>query len=101
ILAGSAERNPAGGLTPIITTSAVADMADLAATVHVDSSVLRYIAELAEATRADAATQLGVSVRGALAMTRLAKVWAAANGRHYVIPDDVKMLAGPVWTHRL
>ena len=76
-------------------------MADLAATVHVESAVLRYTAQLAEATRNDPATRLGVSVRGSLAMIRIAKVWAAAQGRHFVIPDDIKPLAAPVWTHRL
>ncbi|WP_156760755.1 AAA family ATPase [Microbacterium karelineae] len=101
ILAGSAERNPSSRLTPLITTEAIADMADLAASVHVDGAVLRYAAELAEATRADQDTRLGVSVRGAIAMIRLAKVWAAAQGRHYVIPDDVKVLAQPAWAHRL
>ncbi|OZB87479.1 MAG: ATPase, partial [Microbacterium sp. 14-71-5] len=101
ILAGAAERNPSAKLTPVITTSAVADMADLAAAVHVEPAVLRYIAELVEATRTDAAIRLGVSVRGALAMVRIAKVWAAAQGRHYVLPDDVKALARPVWLHRL
>ena len=34
-------------------------------------------------------------------MVRIAKVWAAAQGRHYLIPDDIKQLAAPVWTHRL
>jgi MoxR-like ATPase len=101
ILAGAADRNPSSHLPAIITTSAVADMADLAATVHVEGAVLRYIAQLAETTRTDAATRLGVSVRGTLAMVRIAKVWAAAQGRHYVTPDDVKTLAAPVWTHRL
>ncbi|GAB2849646.1 AAA family ATPase [Microbacterium insulae] len=101
ILAGAADRNPAASLPAIITTGAVADMADLAATVHTESAVLRYTAQLAEATRTDAATRLGVSVRGALSMIRIAKVWAAAQGRHYVTPDDVKELAAPVWTHRL
>ncbi|KJL33566.1 AAA family ATPase [Microbacterium azadirachtae] len=101
ILAGAADRNPSAKLTPVITTSAVADMADLAAAVHVEPAVLRYIAELVEATRADTAIRLGVSVRGALAMVRIAKVWAAAHGRHYVLPDDVKTLARPVWLHRL
>ncbi|WP_439902061.1 AAA family ATPase [Microbacterium azadirachtae] len=101
ILAGAAERNPSAKLTPVITTSAVADMADLAAAVHVEPAVLRYIAELVEATREDTAIRLGVSVRGALAMVRIAKVWAAAHGRHYVLPDDVKALARPVWLHRL
>ena len=101
ILAGAAERNPAAALAPVITTKAVADMADLGASVHVEPAVLRYIAELVEATRNDAAIRLGVSVRGALAMVRIAKVWAAAHGRHYVLPDDVKALARPAWAHRL
>ncbi len=101
ILAGAAERNPSASLPALITTTAVADMADLAATVHVEPAVLRYTAELAEATRTDAATRLGVSVRGSLAMIRIAKVRAASQGRHYVIPDDVKELVAPVWTHRL
>ncbi|WP_243076145.1 MoxR family ATPase [Microbacterium sp. SS28] len=101
ILAGAADRNPSAHLPALITTSAVADMADLAATVHVESAVLRYTAELAKATRTDAATRLGVSVRGSLAMIRIAKVRAAGAGRHYVTPDDIKTLAAPVWTHRL
>jgi MoxR-like ATPase len=101
ILAGAADRNPSASLSAIITTGAVADMADLAATVHVEQAVLRYAAELSQATRADAGARLGVSVRGSLAMVRIAKVWAAAQGRHYVVPDDIKALAGPVWTHRI
>ncbi|KRB37136.1 AAA family ATPase [Microbacterium sp. Root180] len=101
ILAGAADRNPSASLSAIITTGAVADMADLAATVHTEAAVLRYTAQLSEATRADAATRLGVSVRGSLAMIRIAKVWAASQGRHFVTPDDIKTLAAAVWTHRL
>ena len=63
--------------------------------------MLRYVAELAEATRNDAGALVGVSVRGAIAMVRLAKVWAASQGRNYVLPDDIKKLAPHVWTHRL
>ena len=101
ILASSASRNPAAALTAVITTEAVAGMADLATTVHTDSSVLRYTAELAEETRNSSDARLGVSVRGALAMIRSAKVWAAAQGRPYVTPDDIKDLAPSVWTHRI
>lgn len=101
ILAGAADRNPSAGLTPIITTSAVADMADLAASVHVEPAVLTYTAQLVEATRNDPAIRLGVSVRGAIAMVRIAKVWAASQGRHFVLPDDIKALARAVWVHRL
>ncbi|MEG2576672.1 MAG: ATPase, partial [Glutamicibacter sp.] len=46
-------------------------------------------------------TRLGVSVRGALAMVRAAKVWAASQGRNYVLPDDIKELAPYIFTHRL
>ncbi|OYX52786.1 MAG: ATPase, partial [Micrococcales bacterium 32-70-13] len=45
--------------------------------------------------------RLGASVRGALALVRCAKTFAAMQGRHYVVPDDVKALAEPVLAHRL
>ncbi|WP_370523944.1 AAA family ATPase [Cellulomonas sp. APG4] len=101
ILAGSAERDRTAHLTPRITTEAVGEMAQLGASVHIDTAVLDYIARLTEQTRADAQTALGVSVRGALALVRTAKVWAASQGRTYVIPDDVKLLAEPVLAHRI
>jgi len=99
ILAGAKDRTTV--LTPRITTQAVGTMADLAQTVHIDEVVLDYVARLTEATRDDAQTAIGASVRGGLALVRTAKVWAAAQGREYVIPDDVKDLAQPVLAHRL
>ena len=99
ILAGAKDRTAA--LHPRITTQAVGTMADLALTVHVDEAVLDYVARLLEATRDDAQTSLGASVRGGLALVRCAKVWAAADGRDYVLPDDIKVLAHPVLAHRL
>ncbi|GAA1876884.1 MoxR family ATPase [Paeniglutamicibacter psychrophenolicus] len=101
LLAGSAQRDRSRSVGAIITTEAVADMADLAATTHVDRGVLEYVAQLCEATREASETRLGVSVRGALAMVRAAKIWAATEGRNYVLPDDIKALAAAVWTHRL
>ena len=101
ILAGSAERDRTSHLTPKITTEAVAEMAVLASTVHTDAAVLDYVARLVEATRTDPRTALGASVRGGLALVRCGKVWAASQGRGYVIPDDVKLLAEPVLAHRL
>ncbi|EYR64243.1 ATPase [Actinotalea ferrariae CF5-4] len=101
ILAGSAERDRTAHLTAKITTAAVGDMAVLASTVHTDPAVLDYVARLTEATRTDAQTAIGASVRGALALVRCGKVWAASQGRTYVIPDDVKLLVPPVLEHRL
>ena len=99
ILAGARDRT--AGLRPIVTTAQVGDMCDLARTVHVDSSVLDYVARLLESTREDGRTAVGASVRGGLALVRCAKVWAAAAGREYVVPDDVKDLVQPVLAHRL
>ena len=76
-------------------------MAALAATVHVDPSVLSYITRLAEESRRAPEVKLGLSVRGCLAYVRAAKTWAAANGRHFVVPDDVKELAEPILAHRV
>ena len=101
VLSGKALRDRAADLKPVVTTKAVAEMIDLIEGVHVDDAVLKYIAVLAESTRNAPEARLGVSVRGAISMVRAAKVWAAAAGRHYVVPDDVKALAGPVWQHRL
>ncbi len=101
ILAGASTKNRAATLSPVITTSAIADIADLLTGVHTDPAVLRYTAQLAEETRRDPNTRMGVSVRGAISMIRAAKVWAATEGRTYVVPDDIKVLAAPVWGHRI
>ena len=101
VLAGSANPDRAKGLRPIIATHAVAEMADMVKTNYVNDAVLDYVQRLVEATRADADTTLGVSTRGAIAMVRAVRVWAAAHGRNYAVPDDVKQLAAPTWTHRL
>jgi MoxR-like ATPase len=101
ILAGSAVRDRTAALQPVIGGPEVIELAKLAANVYVDWAVLEYISNLAEATRAAPEIALGVSVRGALSLVRCAKTWAAALGRHYVIPDDVKELAEPVLAHRM
>ncbi len=101
ILGGRTSRSQIRSVPPMITTQAVVDMAELAATVHADPAVLDYVARIAEATRTAPETTVGVSVRGALALVRAARTWAAAHGRHFVIPDDIKDLAEPVLAHRI
>jgi MoxR-like ATPase len=100
ILSGASVKDRSKILQPIITTKAVTEMADLAMTVHTDTAVLEYVSRLSEETRNAPEVRVGVSVRGALALVRCAKVWAAAHGRNYVLPDDIKELAQPVWGHR-
>ena len=76
-------------------------MAVMASHVHVDNAVLEYVSHIAEETRRVDDTKLGASMRGCLSLVRTAKTWAVAQGRTYVIPDDVKQLALPVLAHRI
>jgi MoxR-like ATPase len=69
--------------------------------VHVDDSIVTYVRRLAEATREHPHVRVGASPRGALALVRVAKVWAAADGRSHVVPQDVADLCLPVLNHRL
>lgn len=101
ILEGSGIRAHENEVAPIITADVVTEMAAIARTVHVDPTINDYVSRLVEATRAATEVRLGVSVRGALALIRTAKTLAAASGRHYVVPDDIKALAEPVLAHRL
>ena len=101
ILAGATERAHGESLPPVITAEGVSLLAAEARTVHVDPTINDYVSRLVQATRDVAETRLGASVRAALALIRSSKTYAASAGRHYVVPDDVKSLAGPVLAHRL
>jgi MoxR-like ATPase len=101
ILADASHRNRSDIVSPLITSQAVTEMSALAATNHVDPAVLSYVSAIADATRAAPESRLGASIRGCMAFVRAAKTWAASQGRNYVLPDDVKVLAHPVLGHRV
>ena len=101
ILEGAGMRAHESVLPPVLSAETVVELAALARTVFVDSSINDYVSRLVDATRTAPEVRLGASVRGALALIRTAKTLAAATGRHYVIPDDVKTLAESVLAHRL
>jgi MoxR-like ATPase len=88
-------------LSPVVTPHVLVGMADLSRSVYVNPLLLDYIARIVEGTRSATQVRMGVSVRGARALTKAAKTWAAAHGRIYVTPDDVKALAETVLAHRL
>ena len=69
--------------------------------VHLSDQVADYIVALADATRAHPQLVMGASPRATRNLYRAAKVWAAMEGRDFVTPDDVKVLAHPVLEHRL
>ena len=70
-------------------------------TVHVHPDLEIYIATLVHATRQDRRVAVGASPRGSLAFMKMARAYAALEGRDYVIPDDIKRFAVPVLSHRL
>ena len=69
--------------------------------VYVAESVGDYIVDVVRATREAASVQVGASPRGTLAILKLARARAALDGRDFVVPDDVKAVAGPALAHRL
>ncbi|MDK2974037.1 MAG: MoxR-like ATPase [Methanofollis sp.] len=88
-------------LPSLLSPEDVGKMIALSRQVHADEAVLRYIADLVAATRSHGDIRLGASSRASLALLRGAKVRAAMDNRPYVIPDDVRNLALPVFRHRL
>jgi len=101
LLADAAVRRRSDVVQPKITADGVAELTAIANHVYVDPAILGYITDLAEYLRDMKQVRLGPSVRGCLAYVRVAKAWAAGQGRTYVVPDDVKDLAGPVLAHRV
>ena len=69
--------------------------------VHVSNQIYAYIAKLSKATRDHAYFELGLSPRGSIACTRMAKAWAYVNGRDYVLPEDVTDIYMDVAKHRI
>lgn len=69
--------------------------------IFVHKELLKYIAQIAEATRRDASVYLGVSPRGSIALLKASKTLALMRGRDYVLPDDIKFLAPHVLSHRI
>ena len=88
-------------ISSVITNHDVQDMVDTAKEVHVAPALKSYLVDLASASRRHPHLQLGMSPRATLALQRVARARAAASGRTYVVPDDLKALAEPVLAHRL
>ena len=93
--------NPLNHVEPTLSTSQLLRMIDEASRVYIADAVYRYISELVEATRHDENVELGVSPRGALALTRMSQAHAYVQGADFVQPSDVLAVFGNVCEHRL
>jgi len=92
---------PLESLRPVATAAEVRALAEAAIEVFVEESVNRYVVALLRHTRGDGRVYLGASPRAGIALLRVAKARALAEGRGFVSPDDVKAAAEPVLSHRL
>ena len=92
---------PLESLRPVATAAEVRALSAAASEVFVEESLNRYVVTLLRQTRSDARVYLGASPRAGIALLRVAKARALADGRGFVAPDDVKAVAEPVLAHRL
>jgi MoxR-like ATPase len=88
-------------LAPVVTAAEVVALQNQVDRVRADESVLDYLIALVEATRHSPLLRLGVSPRGSLALLRAARARALADGREFLVPDDLKALAVPALSHRV
>lgn len=95
------EADPLDSLTKVLELADIVAMQKESNEVYVHKCIMEYIASIVEATRKDAGVIMGVSTRGSLALLKAAKAYAYIQGRDYVVPEDIKVLAVPVLAHRL
>jgi len=95
------EKDPLEALGPVIQPDAFVALQAARRQIRVSEPVRAYIADIVRATRGHPSLQYGGSPRATLGLMRAAQAMAALQGRAFVLPDDVKRLAGPVLRHRL
>ena len=93
--------SPLDTLYPVASTLDIIAAREACRGVEVSEPVRSYMVALTDATRVAADVSLGVSPRGLLWLLRASQALAAVSGRSYVLPDDVKRLAVPVFAHRM
>jgi MoxR-like ATPase len=88
-------------LDPAVDTKTILELQRTVEGIHVDDDVLGYVADIVQATRGQRLVEIGASPRGSLAIFKLARARAVFHGRDFVIPDDVKEVAGSALVHRM
>jgi MoxR-like ATPase len=89
------------GLTPVVDPQALTACRAEIAGVQVEDGIMRYITSIAQESRKSPDLTLGASARASIALLQTTRAYAAIQGRSFVVPDDVKLLARPVYRHRI
>ncbi len=90
-----------GALTPVVDASELVALQEATDAVRMDPSLIEYTVRFAERTRSHDLLRVGLSTRGALALTRAARATAFVSGRAFVIPEDLIENIGAVCAHRV
>ena len=101
IMDAQQNRHPIDDLPAVITPEEVIEMQEAVGRIYVDPLIKQYIVSLVNATREHESVYLGASPRGSLALMRTTQAHALLDGRDFVQPDDVKMLAYSTLGHRV
>lgn len=88
-------------LNPVLTSKQVTVIQQAVERIRIDETIFRYMIQVVNATRNTASVRLGISTRGSLQWSAMARAFAMLRGRDFVIPEDVVHLAAPVLSHRL
>ncbi len=101
IIRGRQGEDPINSVCSISSCEKVIDMQREAASVYMSEEIISYITRLAIASREHHMIQLGISPRGAISVSRMAKACAYLNGRDYVVTEDVQEIFSDVCAHRV
>jgi MoxR-like ATPase len=101
MLSGNDSVDPLDALGPVSDAHEIRILISASRAVHTSEAVKAYAVDLASATRQSPEIRLGASPRAVLQLIRVAKAWAAIDGRDYVLPDDLQRLVVPVFAHRI
>lgn len=101
ILESRRQRDPIEDIASVMTAAELVESIAKVRDVHFDESLMDYLLDVTDATRADSRFVVGASPRASLGWMRAAQALALIEGRDYCVPDDVKRLALPVLAHRL
>jgi MoxR-like ATPase len=101
LIVRSAGRATEVSVDPVITGEELLALQTQAEAVTVDDALVDYMLAIVDKTRTHDGFALGVSPRGAQSLFRASQALAMVEGRRYVLPDDVKQLAVPVFAHRV
>ena len=88
-------------LEPVLDTLELRELQERVSTIHVNESLVDYLMHIVHTTRNHPEVSIGVSTRGALTYFKSCQALAMVSGRDFVIPEDIKRLAGPVLSHRI